>query len=49
MKEGGDLTVGCWLRSAMGVKSSPYNCTQGGLRPNQIVKSNQRDPKNSFQ
>ena len=38
--EGVDLTVGCWLHSVMGLKSSPYNCTQGGLRANQIVEGN---------
>ena len=30
-KEGYDLTVGYWLSIAMGVKSFPYNCIQGGL------------------
>ena len=48
-KEGGDLTVGCWLHSAMGVQSFPYNCTQGDLWANQIVKGNRHDPKNTFQ
>ena len=48
-KEGGDLTVGSWLRCTMGVKSSPYICPQGGLWVNQIIKGNRLDPKNTFQ
>jgi len=31
------------------VKSSPYNCTQGGLSANNIIKGNRRDPENTFQ
>ena len=43
------LLWGCWLCCAMEVKLFPYICTQGGLRENQIVTGNQRDPKNTFQ
>ena len=49
IEEGKDCVLACWLRNAMGLKSSPYNCVQGALRAKQIVKGNRRDPKNTFQ
>ena len=39
-KEGADLLLDAWLRCAMGMTSSPYICTQGGLWANQIIKGN---------
>lgn len=37
-----------WVRSAMGLKSSPYNTTQGMLIAEEVIRGNPRDPGNVF-
>jgi len=37
-----------WVRSAMGLKSSPYNAIQGVLFAEEVIRGNPADPKNVF-
>ena len=43
------MIVGVWLRSAMGLKSSPYNLVQGVLRAKRVIMGDPVDPDKSFQ
>ena len=44
-----DSTVtGAWMRSAMGLKTSPYNAVQGSQRAKRIILGDPRDPLNPF-
>ena len=48
-REGKDSTVtGAWMRSAMGLKTSPYNAVQGSQRAKRIILGDPRDPLNPF-
>ena len=48
-EEGKDSTVtGAWMRSAMGLKTSPYNAVQGSQRAKRIILGDPRDPLNPF-
>jgi hypothetical protein len=38
----------CWTRAAMGLKSSPYQAIQAILVGKEIVRGDQKDPKNAF-
>ena len=49
LEEGEDMLVGAWLQCAMGMKSSPYICTQGAFRAKQNIKGDRHDSKNTFQ
>ena len=47
--DGKDSTVtGAWMRSAMGLKTSPYNAVQGSQRAKRIILGDPRDPLNPF-
>ena len=47
--KGSDSTVtGAWMRSAMGLKTSPYNAVQGSQRAKRIILGDPRDPLNPF-
>ncbi len=37
-----------WWRSAMGLKSSPYNCIQGILFSEEVIRGDPSNPKNVF-
>ena len=40
--------TGAWMRSAMGLKTSPYNAVQGSQRAKRIILGDPRDPLNPF-
>ena len=37
-----------WVRSAMGLKNSPYNCIQGVLIAEEVIRGNPHDDQNVF-
>jgi len=37
-----------WVRSAMGLKNSPYNAIQGALIMDEVIRGNKDDPRNIF-